>query len=162
MNKIGFIGLGNMGSMLVDRFLNTHCLQPEQILVSTRSVSTLELPVERCADNRSLAKQCKYIFICVKPREVREVLAEIKAEILPDTHLISIAACVTLDNICQVIPCKATKVIPSITSEVNEGYSLVCHNLYVSPEEAKYVELLFLQSARLNLSPKRALNRVPI
>jgi len=81
---IGFIGYGNMGSMLVKKFIGERILKPEEIIVSTRTKSKLlglkEVypKINIAENNKDLAKKAKYIFICVKQPEVKGVLDEIK------------------------------------------------------------------------------------
>lgn len=148
MEKYGFIGYGSMASMLMDGFLKTKILQIGQVMVSTRTKSRLEDLVEKwpginlAENNMQLAKECKYIFICVKPLEVKGVLDEIIDFLGSDTHLISIAACVTIKDLETVFPGQITKVIPTFISEVGEGISLVCHNSQVSEVNKDNIEKL--------------------
>lgn len=148
LNKVGFIGLGNMGRMLIEGFINSDKLKSDEIVVSTRTRSKLKIlnecyPEIEISDNKSLAEKCNYIFICVKPRDVRAVLDEIKQWVSCDVHVISVAACVTIENIKKIIDCKISKVIPSITSEIGEGFSLVCHSPNVLKADAEYIESIF-------------------
>ena len=48
-----------------------------------------------------------------------------------------------MENVERMFKGKITKVIPSITSEVFEGVSLVCHNSAVNDDEADYINNLF-------------------
>jgi len=149
MNKVGFIGYGSMGSMLVNGFISSKVLRPDDIVVSSRSLSKLEILSEKwpeisiTASNRAVAQNSRLLFICVKPLDVLPVLAEIKAELTNQTHLVSIAACVTISNIESIFNEKVTRVIPSLTSEVKEGITLICHNSQVQEEDAKTVEKVF-------------------
>lgn len=149
MVKVGFIGYGSMGSMLLDGFITSGGINPDQIIVSTKTKSKLEIVKEKwnqiniAQDNIEVAKKAKYIFICVKPLEVKNVLSEIKDFTTPETNIISIAGFVTIKNIEELISSgKVTKLIPSITSEVREGISLVCHNSRVTKEESTFIESL--------------------
>lgn len=149
MNKVGFIGYGSMGSMLVNGFISSKVLRPDDIVVSSRSLSKLEILSEKwpeisiTASNRAVAQNSRLLFICVKPLDVLPVLAKIKAELTNQTHLVSIAACVTISNIESIFNEKVTRVIPSLTSEVKEGITLICHNSQVQEEDAKTVEKVF-------------------
>lgn len=149
MNKVGFIGYGSMGSMLVNGFISSKVLRPDDIVVSSKSLSKLEILSQKwpeisiTASNRAVAQNSRLLFICVKPLDVLPVLAEIKAELTNQTHLVSIAACVTISNIETIFNGKVTKAIPSLTSEVKEGITLICHNSQVQEEDAKTVEKFF-------------------
>ncbi|KNY26421.1 NAD(P)-binding domain-containing protein [Pseudobacteroides cellulosolvens] len=149
MQKIGLIGYGSMGSMLIDAFLSSQILKQEEIIISTRTQTKLELlkqrfpKIQTVKDNRLLAKECKILFVCVEPMEVKRILDEIRKEVSRELHLVSIAACVTIEYLESVFNGKVTKVIPSVTSEVGFGVSLICHNSKVGSEDALVVESLF-------------------
>lgn len=148
MIRTGFIGYGSMGSMMIDSFIRSGNIDPDEIIVSTRTKSKLGVLKERwkgihTADsNLEVAQKAKYIFICVKPLEVTGILEEIKSVISSDTNIISIAGPVKIAYIEKLTGAKVTKLIPSLTSEVMEGISLVCHGKTVSREEADYIETL--------------------
>jgi pyrroline-5-carboxylate reductase len=149
MKEIGFIGFGSMGGMLVNGFLNSKALRPGELLISTRTLSKAECirkswpEVEISHDNSDTVKKCRRIVLCVKPGEVKPLLDEVGLHLREGLHIISIAACVTLADFASIHRGKTTKVIPSLTSEMNEGISLVCHNEKVTPEDAVYLEKLF-------------------
>ena len=92
--------------------------------------------------NLEVPQKAKYVFICVKPLEVKDILREIKDSISSDNNIISIAGPVKIAFIQQLTGAKVTKLTPSLTSEVMEGISLVCHSNTVSKEESDYIETL--------------------
>lgn len=149
MNKFGFIGYGNMGSTLIDGFLSSGALVPGEVIVSSRTEAGLSPLLEKwpetsvTGDNRRVARESRTLFICVKPLDVRPVLEEIKGVLSDDTHLVSIAACVTISNLEIMFGGKITKVIPSVISQVKKGVSLFCHNSKVDNEGAGKIERLF-------------------
>jgi pyrroline-5-carboxylate reductase len=148
VDKIGFIGYGSMGSMLLNGFLSAGVLKAPEVVVATRTVNRLNglkdrWEVEIADDNKKLVEQCKYVFICVKPIEVKEVLSEILQHFRVDVHVISIAASLTIENIESIFKGKITKVIPSLTSDIGAGISLICHNSKVKHNDAKFIESLF-------------------
>jgi pyrroline-5-carboxylate reductase len=148
MIKVGFIGYGSMGSMLLNEFITSRGLTPDEIIVSTRTKSKLRTVKEKwnsiniAQDNAEVAQKAKYIFICVKQPEVKNVLKEIKDFTTSATHIISLAGAVAIQNIEKLVKGKVTKITPSITSEVHSGITLVCHNDRVTPEEADFIESL--------------------
>jgi pyrroline-5-carboxylate reductase len=149
MKELGLIGFGSMGRMLVEGFLTSRAAASSVVVVSTRTIGKLSglegtwPGIEIGRNNGELAAKCKRIIICVKPQEVKPVLEEISGHLRDDTHIVSIAACVTLGDIERIHRGKVTKVIPSLTGQVHEGISLVCHNGRVNAEEAAFVEKLF-------------------
>lgn len=157
MIKAGFIGYGSMGSMLIHGFISSKKIKAKEVIVSTRTISRLDELKSRWKEiniaesNSEVAEKAKYIFICVKPLEVKKILEEIKDFCNIDKHIISIAGAVTIENIEKIIDCKVTKLIPSVTSEVKEGISLVCHNKKVSQEERDFIEGLLNEISRVKV-----------
>jgi len=146
--KIGIIGYGSMGSMLIDGFISSGKCIEEQIIVSTRTICKLNSlkqkwdKIEIARDNIEVAQKAKVIFICVKPYQIEDILKEIKVKIASDTHVISTNSFVSIRTIENIVKCKVTKISPSLTSEVREGITLVCHGKSVNKEDANYIESL--------------------
>ncbi|MDP3065314.1 MAG: pyrroline-5-carboxylate reductase dimerization domain-containing protein [Methanobacteriaceae archaeon] len=149
MKKIGFIGYGSMGNMLIQGFLFSGAVNPEKVVVSTRTISKLTPlkksypPIEITQKNKDLALKCSKIFLFVNTGEVKTVLDDIKSNLDENNHIIYIAAGLSMKNIESQFKGKVSKVIPSLTSEVKEGVSLVCHNQQVGQKDAGFVESLF-------------------
>ena len=118
MNKIGFIGYGSMARMLIDGFLSSKVITPNQVIVSTRSKEKLEVLSTKWAgirlakDNKAVAHESKILFLCVKPLEILPVLVEIKDSLHADTHLVSMAVGVTLGDLQAFFNGRVTKLIP--------------------------------------------------
>ncbi|MEZ0536635.1 NAD(P)-binding domain-containing protein [Caldicellulosiruptoraceae bacterium PP1] len=157
MIKIGIIGYGSMGSMLLNSFIASGGVKPCEVIVSTRtkdklkSVSSKWDGINIAVDNIEVVKKAKCIFICVKPQEVEDILDEIRNFITLDTHIVSIAATVSIENIEKIVNCKITKLTPAITSEVFDGISLVCHNNKVNREDAAFLKGLLNKISIVNI-----------
>jgi len=149
MKKIGFIGYGSMGSMIIKGILSSNVIKGEEMIISTRTRIKLadleeEHPeVEIANNNVSLADKCQKIFLFVDTGEVKTVLEEIKPKISLNTHIIYISAGLTIKTMESKFPGKITKIIPSITSQVGEGVTLVCHNEKVTPEDVEFFNTIF-------------------
>jgi len=149
MEKIGFIGYGAMGSMIIRGILSSGVLTESDIIITTRTLGKLEelqesYPrVEIAPDNCTVAQKSGKIFLFVNTGEVKGVLEEIKDHIVSDAHIVYIAAGLTMENLEKSFQGKISKVIPTLTSQVNEGISLVAHNSMVSDDDAQFVERIF-------------------
>lgn len=146
MFDFGFIGFGSMAKMLIHSLIkysgaNEHSIcatrKDKQRLCEINDIYPGVKAYEYC---REAAMNARVLFLCVKPAEIKNVLLEIKPFISRDTHIVSIAGSVSLDNLQTVIPGKISKVLPAITSQTGSGISLVCHNSYVTNEDAEFLE----------------------
>lgn len=128
--RIGFIGAGSMGSLLMGAFIRSGALQPDEIVASTRTLSKLSALAERypglriAGANRGAVVGSDYIVLCVKPMDYRCVIDEIAPSLTPDQIVISITSPVMLSQLEELLPCKVVKIIPSVVNGVGSGASL--------------------------------------
>jgi pyrroline-5-carboxylate reductase len=133
--KIGIIGYGSMGKMILEKFIETKTIDQSKIFVSNRTYEKMIYLNEKypqiniCKDNIFLAKNTDIVFICVKPLEIKTVLIEIANVLNNNCHIITLTANVLIKQMEQIcINRKISKIIPSITAEVNKSVTLICHN----------------------------------
>ncbi|BAD39120.1 NAD(P)-binding domain-containing protein [Symbiobacterium thermophilum] len=128
---IGFIGMGNMGRLLVTALVRAGALQPDEVLIYSRSPEkrrrvTAALPgVQEAYGGGDLARRAGVVFLCVKPPETAGVLEEIGPYITADHLLVTINNTVTLAMLEARTPARAAKVIPSVVHAVRRGVSLL-------------------------------------
>ena len=157
MEKIGFIGYGAMGSMIIRKILSSGILKESEIILTTRTLHKLKdlsesYPgVEIAPDNITVAIKSRKLFIFVNTGGVKELLEEIKDHLSLNTHIIYIAAGLTMENVGKIFPGMISKVIPSLTSDVNEGISLVAHNRQVEEDDAEFVEEIFKAMSKVKI-----------
>ena len=140
--KIGIIGYGSMGKMLLWRFSSRY--GAEDLLVFNRTESKVEeaKDIATVTDNHTLAKESDIIFVCVIPVDIKSVLMWIKDDIRPDSLLVSLNGSITFDMIRSIIDHKTAKVIPSLTAEINRSQTIVCYNDAVTEADKKTLEEL--------------------
>jgi competence protein ComER len=144
--KAGFIGTGSMGSILVESFIQSGALNPEQIVASNRTAAKAQrlaeaypgLRVASC--NAEAVQDCDLIFLCVKPSEYKHVVDEIKPAAQPRQIVVSITSPVLIRHLESQLPCKVTKIIPSITNYVLGGATLMIFGDRMEPEDKELIE----------------------
>jgi pyrroline-5-carboxylate reductase len=137
--KIGIIGYGSMGKMILLKFIETRTVPESNIFLSNRTYEKIENlkniypQINICKNNKDVAKNADILFICVKPFEIKSVLVEIIAEIKNDCHIVSINGSVLFEQIEKIcVNRKISKVMPSVTAEIDQSVTLICHNNYVN------------------------------
>jgi pyrroline-5-carboxylate reductase len=147
METIGIIGLGSMGRMLAEGWLERGAAAAEHLAVANRTrEKALEFGrahpgVTVAADVRAAAA-AGTVFLCVPPDQVRAVLEEIRPVLSADQHLVSIAAYVTLADLAAVVGVPTSKAMPSFAAEAGDGVALVCHGAGVDDARARRLERL--------------------
>ncbi len=146
MFDFGFIGFGSMAKMMMRSLTKFSKVSPGSICVTRKDKARLGevsgmFPGVKTYDTcGETAGNARIVFLCVKPAEVKGVLLEIKPFLREDSHIVSIAGSVSLDNLSSVIPVKVSKLMPTVTSEAGAGISLICHNANVTNEDAEFLE----------------------
>lgn len=129
--KVGIIGYGSMGKMLLEKFIDGEVRSRNEIYIFNRTqekISHLYGQVSVCKSNEELAKNADIVFICVRPGDIRAVIEEIKFAVKEDAIIVSLNGSVTFEMMERMINHKIAKVIPSITAEINQSQTLVCYN----------------------------------
>ena len=135
--RVGIIGYGSMGKMLLWKFSENAGIKKKDLLVSNRTKEKLEeaRKIARIVENREAAKKADILFICVHPADIRPVLEEVRDVLDPDALLVSLNGSISFDSIHQVVNQRTAKVIPSLTAEIGRSQTLVCYDPQVGEED---------------------------
>lgn len=163
--KVGFIGTGSMGSILIDAFIASGALRPTQVFASNRTLEKATLLAQRhpglnvCSSNSETVRNCDIVFVCVKPLQYKALIEEIGDDVRPDQILVSITSPVQIHHLEHALACKIAKVIPSITHLTLSGASLCMYGARIDAEDRLVLEKL-LSSISEPLEIKEALVRI--
>lgn len=146
--KVGFIGTGSMGTILIESLLKSEALQPSDLIVINRTRNK----AERLAQQYSglmianhitqLAELCEIIFICVKPLEYRQVIEQLQKTAHSEQIVVSITSPVLIRLLEEQLPCKIAKVIPSITNYERSGATLCMYSDRMNEADIQRIEHL--------------------
>ncbi|MDQ0205512.1 late competence protein ComER [Alkalicoccobacillus murimartini] len=133
MARIGIIGTGSMGTLLVEALLEAEALQEEEIFIYNRSIQKAIHLQETYPDIHvmpsasRLAAVADTLFICVKPLQIPSLLEEISQSLRPSTLLVSITSPIKVDVIETQVSCKVARAIPSMINQTLSGPSLLSY-----------------------------------
>ncbi|MFD9627781.1 late competence protein ComER [Peribacillus muralis] len=140
MKKIGVIGTGNMGTILIEAWLEANILNPADLIITNRTLSkalTLKEKhpgIEVAESAAEIAQQADFIFICVKPLQIDSLLTDIKQHINKEQLVISITSPVSVAQLESAVKAPCARFIPSITNRVGSGVSLLSYGEGCSKE----------------------------
>lgn len=126
--KFGFIGTGNMGAALARALRKT--VPGHEVVLSNRTAQKAQtLAAElncRAADNKTVARDAKYIFLGVKPQMMKAMLDGIKETLAARTDrfvLITMAAGITTQSINEMLGAKypVIRIMPNTPVAIGEG-----------------------------------------
>ena len=138
--KYGFIGAGNMGSAMISGILESGLAEKKDITfvtASSRSAKNIEdrFGIEASKDAAFLASNSSVIILAVKPKQLDDVLPEIRESLDADSIVISVAAGKSISDIDSALlsiavagRLKVARAMPNTPAAVGEAMSAVCFN----------------------------------
>ena len=148
-----------MGRMITEKLAASEKLAKENLLVTNRYKEKLQDVPENvvvCECNGDCAK-ADIVFLCVRPVDLKSVLAEIAPQLTQDTFVISLNGSITFSMLETIFAGKIAKVIPSVTAEVDRSQTLVCYNEKVSAEDKRVLEDLLRSFGNVIELPEKEL-----
>lgn len=135
----GFIGIGNMGGALASG-----------VYKSTKNIAVCDMDKEKCdrfislcneatvARIETVAKECKFIFLGVKPNGIDKITSLLSDKITSDTVLVSMAAAVELETLTKNAKTdKIIRIMPNTPVGVGEGVILYCNAKGITESDEK-------------------------
>lgn len=128
--KIGIIGYGSMGKMLLWKFAEKGSIAKQDLYVFNKTIEKCDeaKDIAQIVSAKEIAANCDITFVCVRPADIKVVLEEIKDSVKEGTLIVSLNGSVSFESIGTVIDCQTAKVIPSLTAEIGRSQTLVCYN----------------------------------
>ena len=155
--KIGFVGAGNMGGALATaaaKAVGGDCLRIAD--VSAEKAAALASAIGAvAADNATVAAECDYIFLGVKPQMMQAMLTDLKLHLKANTVLITMAAGLTTDQIrawAGNLP--VIRIMPNTPVAVGEGMTLYAATPDVSAPQLDGFVAMMAQSGKLCALPE--------
>jgi len=161
--NVGFIGTGSMGGVLIQAFIKSNALKPDQILITNRTIKKAEQLVEMhpgihlSHSIQELVIHSDILFLCVKPMEFRSVLDIIAPLIRKEQVIVSITSPVLIRHLESKLPCKIAKIIPSITNFERSGATLCMYGSLMTDKDKELLESLLCHiSAPVRIDERHA------
>lgn len=138
---IAILGTGNIGQAIAEGIVNSGEYDPEQLILTRRNTYSLKELKDQGyrvqSDNRDAVRSAKTIIIAVQPQQLQNLLAEIRADLDPERHII--ISTITAVSINEILK-HAGKELPVIRAMPNTaiaiGESMTCIAAHEGFEEA--------------------------
>lgn len=149
--KIAIIGGGNLGTAIAEGLIESNFIKPEQIIITKRNISTLDKLAERgivvSSNNNEAVAFADYIFLAIKPFQLREVLIDIKPSLDAKKHvLISVATGIWIKDIQEVLneSFSIFRAMPNTAIAIQQSMTCIC-SYNANENQMSYVKDLFNQ-----------------
>lgn len=150
MQRIGFLGAGQMATALAKGFLDSGLVTAEAIVAfdpfeqARTSFAGIAPGITIATSNAVVVEKSDVVFLSIKPQQMDTVLKDIKPSVSPSKLFISIAAGVTLAKISAGLGSeRIVRVMPNTPCLVGEGASaFACGKAATADDSALVAKLL--------------------
>ncbi len=165
--KIGFIGLGNMGSAMIGGMLSKGIADTRDIMgadsfPAATEKAAAEYGIRAAADNQTVAAFADILVLAVKPQMLSGVIEKMRNAIRKETVILSIAAGKTIEWLEKEFaqPVKIVRVMPNTPALVGEAISGVCRNENVTDEEMQKCIMILESFGKAEEVPEHMMDAV--
>lgn len=129
---IGFIGAGNMTSIISRRLFETGTVKPSNTWMSNRTPGKLaklqeQWPIKIAATNEEVVDHCQVVFLSMKPQDFIAAVEPLGSLFRDDQIVISLLAGVPLETLEKTLPqSRLVRVMPNTPSALGKGVVGFC------------------------------------
>jgi pyrroline-5-carboxylate reductase len=153
--RVAILGAGKMGGILLQAFLKSKVLEPEQIVATVGHADragqlSAQWGVDVSTDNVAAAAAADLILIGVKPIQVPDVISQIRPSLTPKKLLISIAASVRTTAIEKAagMDIGVVRAMPNTPSMLGAGIAALNRGQFATEEQLELASFLFTTIGR--------------
>lgn len=150
LNKIGFIGCGNMGEAMLSGMLKSKKIMNDQIYAHTFRNERMNYLKEKYSinivdSNIDVVNNSNIIILATKPDKYEEVLNEVKSSLTKNHLLISITPSFTLNKLSQMVDNRAqfVRAMPNTPSFISMGMAGLVFNVNEHEDVVNLVKDIF-------------------
>ncbi len=148
--RVAILGAGKMGGILLQAFLKSKVLEPDQIIATVQhgdraAQLSAQWGVEVSTDNISAARNADLILIGVKPIQVPELIKQIRPSLTPEKVLVSFAASVKTSAIEEAagMDIPVVRAMPNTPSALGAGIAALTRGRFATERQLELAGHLF-------------------
>ncbi len=148
--RVAILGAGKMGGILLQAFLKSRVLQPEQLIATVQHEEragqlSAQWGVEVTTDNVAAAGQADLILIGVKPNAVPDLVRQIRPSLQSDKLLVSFAASVRTAAIEEAagLEIGVVRAMPNTPSMLGAGIAALSAGRFATEAQMNLAAYLF-------------------
>lgn len=149
INRIGFVGGGNMAEAFVKGLLSSGFNRQGICFFEPNTARREELVrlygIEAAPNNKELVSSSDIVVLATKPQIVDKVLADIRPAVKQDTLLISILAGVTTETLEGALDegARIIRAMPNTPALVGQGAAALCSGSHADETDSARAQHLF-------------------
>ncbi len=148
---LGIVGAGVMGTTILKGLLGAGLVTRRQVWATAKTSATCEevarnLEIEAAKDYDGFVPDAGVVILCVKPKQVADVVARLKsAGLRDDATVVTILAGVTTERLESLLdaPNPVVRAMTNTPCVVGQGMTAVCGGKYATAEHVAHAQRMF-------------------
>ena len=162
MNKILFIGTGNMASAIAGGIIKSNIISADHIYLYDKNVEQYSKFDPNCNHATELCDafaSADYVFLSVKPQNIKDVLQCLCSLDYTKKVFVSICAGITIESIEKQLPgAKIIRTMPNTPLLLGQGVTAICKNSLVTQDEFEFIKSVFSSSGYVTEIDEKDIN----
>ena len=165
--KLGFIGCGNMASVIMSGIISNGLMDATEIIgadvfAPSREKAKATLGIQIAESNIDVVQKSEAFVLSIKPQYYAEVIREIKDYVTDNQIIITLAPGKTLAWLEEQFgkKVKIIRTMPNTPAMVQEGMTAACPNQNVTEEELEYVLNILRAFGEAEVVPEKLIDAV--
>lgn len=130
--KVAILGGGNIGISIAEGLIKTEFIAPESITITRRKIKAIDYLAQKginvTSNNNEAVKNSDVVIIAVQPKQLPDLLKEIKTALDPEKHILaSVVAGVSMQEILQNLDMDVSifRVMPNTAIAIQESMTCI-------------------------------------
>ncbi len=124
--KIGIIGVGNIGKIILQRLKRARNMDIEEILIHSRTISKIVNleggKVKITSSNAELAEKADVVFLCVKPQDANVMFKQLEGVDMEEKVVVSTMVGIKTEYIQKrLLTPLVARIMPNVPSMIGRG-----------------------------------------
>ena len=162
MKNILFIGTGNMASAIAGGIISANVVSADSIYLfdkNTEQYNKFDSSCNKVNKISEVLHKIDYVFLSVKPQNIKDVLSELKSLDYSNKVFISICAGITIESIEKMLPnAKIVRTMPNTPLMIGQGVTAICKNDGVDEKDFEFVKSIFSSSGYVTEIEEKDIN----
>lgn len=162
LDKILFIGAGNMASAIAGGIIKSNIIPAKNIYLYDKNEEQYNKFDKSCvgtSDLNAAFNDSKYIFLSVKPQNIKEILSVLCSFNYKEKVFISICAGITIDSIEKWLSgASIIRTMPNTPLMLGQGVTAICKNAMVTNSDFDFVKSIFSSSGYVTEIEEKDIN----
>lgn len=166
MKKIGFIGAGHIASAIASGILASGHCSADDICVydvdGQKCASYADAGFTVCKDEADVAANARYVFVCVRQKDLKSVLGKLAGNVTGANVIISVIAGVSISYFKKALgrECKVVRLMPNTPMLKGVGATAMSYEMPITYGELTEIRELLETTGIVEMLPEDRMNEV--